>query len=265
MNKDIETLAKKRDYKIAIANEVIDEMRMGLTAKQQNVLDFMLKEIKADDKPDKRYSISIDDYCRINNITNMKNSKNYSDVKKGVKELNNNSKWINIDKHKIQLVYWFRNIVINQETNTIEYNIDDTIVPYLFGLIKTGNYTQYAYRETVAMESKYSKSLYRILLRYYNTGITNPIIPLEKLKTLLAAENYTRYPDFSRYVLDIAEREINQFTKLKVSYEPKKEVGSRAYTHIIFTLNRVKGGEELDKRERASIEAFGEENLYPPI
>ena len=64
-------IVRKRDYKIAIANEVIDEMRMGLSAKQQNVLDFMLKEIKAEDKPDKRYSISIADYCRINNITNI--------------------------------------------------------------------------------------------------------------------------------------------------------------------------------------------------
>ena len=223
------------------------------------------KEIKAEDKPDKRYSISIADYCRINNITNMKNSKNYTDVKRGVKELNNNSKWINIDKHKIQLVYWFRNIVINQETNTIEYSIDDTIAPYLFGLIKTGNYTQYAYRETAAMESKYSKSLYRILLRYFNAGVENPILPLEKLKTQLSAENYKRYPDFSRYVLDIAEREINQFTLLKVSYEPKKEVGSRAYTHICFTLSKVKEAVERDNREWNNIRAFGEEDIYPPL
>ena len=43
-------IVRERDYKIAIANEVIDEMRLGLTAKQQNILDFMLKEIKADDK-----------------------------------------------------------------------------------------------------------------------------------------------------------------------------------------------------------------------
>ena len=258
-------IMRERDYKIAIANEVIDEMRLGLTAKQQNILDFMLKEIKADDKPDKRYSVSIDDYCRINNITNMKNSKNYTDVKKGVKELNNNSKWINIDKHKIQLVYWFRNIVINQETNTIEYNIDDTIAPYLFGLIKTGNYTQYAYRETAAMESKYSKSLYRILLRYYNTGITNPIIPLEKLKTLLAAENYDKYKDFRVRVLEVAISEINQFTLLKVSYEAKKELGSRAFTHICFTLNKVKNIAERDIREWNSIAVFGEEDLYPPM
>ena len=258
-------IVRKRDYKIALANEVIDEMRMGLSAKQQNVLDFMLKEIKADDKPDKRYSITISDYCRINNITNMKNSKNYTDVKRGVKELNNNSKWINIDKHKIQLVYWFRNIVINQGTNTIEYSIDDTIAPYLFGLIKTGNYTQYAYRETAAMESKYSKSLYRILLRYHNAGVANPILPLEKLKTLLSAEKYDKFKDFRVRVLEVAVSEINQFTLLKVNYEVKKEVGSRAYTHICFTLSKVKETVERDNREWNNIRAFGEEDIYPPL
>ena len=43
-------IMRERDYKIAIANEVIDEMRLGLTAKQQNILDFMLKEINEEPK-----------------------------------------------------------------------------------------------------------------------------------------------------------------------------------------------------------------------
>ena len=63
---------------------------------------------------------------------------------------------------------------------------------------------------------------------------------MEKLKTLLAAENYDKYKDFRVRVLEVAVSEINQFTLLKVSYEAKKELGSRAFTHICFTLNKVK-------------------------
>ena len=264
-NKEALALQKRRDYKIAIANEVIDEMRMGLTAKQHDVLDFMLKEIKPDDKPDTRYSITIDDYCRINNISNMRNSKNYQDVKRAIQQLNNNSKWINIDKHRVALVYWFKNIVIDYETGTIEYNIDDSMAQYLFDLIKTGNYTQRDYRAAAAMKSKYSKALYKILWRYINVNVYNPLLPLDKLKTLLAAENYDRFPDFRRYVLEVAHEEINRYTMLKMEYEPKKLVGSRAITHIAFTLKKVEhtDAEEYNKREWANIQAFGEDDLYP--
>jgi plasmid replication initiation protein len=256
-----EQLTRKRDYRIALANEVIDEMRIGLSAKQQDILDFMLKEIKADDAPSTRYKISISDYCRINNITDKTNGKNYQDIKKGVRELNNNSKWINIDKHRIQLVYWFKNIVIDYDAATIEYSIDETMYQYLFDLIRTGNYTQYRYREKAAMSSKYSKSLYTILLRYHNVNIHNPLLPIDKLKTLLAAECYDRYQDFRRFVLDVAEDEINRFTPLRMKYEPKKTIGSRAYTHISFQLDYQWKQEDIEENYRA----FGETEYLLPF
>ena len=53
--------------------------------------------------------------------------------------------------------------------------------------------------------------------------------------------------------------------KSKGYYEAKKELGSRAYTHICFTLNKVKNRSERDIREWNSIAVFGEEDLYPPM
>ena len=61
------------------------------------------------------------------------------------------------------------------------------------------------------------------------------------------------------------EQAIDIIWRVKVSYEAKKELGSRAYTHICFTLDKVKNRSERDIREWNSITVFGEEDLYPPM
>ena len=45
---------------------------------------------------------------------------------------------------------------------------------------------------------------------------------MDELRTLLGiSENeLSRYPDFRRYVLEIAQREINEYTDLEVWFEP---------------------------------------------
>lgn len=266
--RELEKLARHRDYEIAIANIVIDEMRLGLSAKQQKILDFMLKEIKPLDTQDKRYSISIKDYCKEFNIDYRKNSTNYLDIKDAVKSINQHSKWIitNDETNEQNLVQWFRNITINPTKATIEYNIDDTVAPYLFGLINKGNYTTHTERETGAFESKYSRPLYLILKRYLEVGIKEPILQIDKLRVLLAAERYKRNPDFLRYVLDMAKKEINDFTFMRVGYEAKKGVGSKGYTYIVFNVEWVKENDkDYELREWNNAKKFGEMDLYLPF
>jgi plasmid replication initiation protein len=255
--RELETLVHKRDGKIALANEVIDRMRMGLTAQQQDILDCMLKEIQPDDAPEKRYSISIANYCQLNNITAKANSKNYQDIKRAIKDLN--CKWIRREgEDEERLLVWFKNVVINHKKATIEYNIDDTMIPYLFGLPENGHYTQWRYRDAAAMRSKYAKHLYKILLRYYSVNIKNPLIPIEKLKALLDAEKYDRFPDFRRNVLDAAQNDINAYTFMKMEYEPVKEAGSRGYTHIAFRIEMKLTDAEWQERVNTTAELFGE-------
>lgn len=266
-NKAAEIHDTKLCYQIAMANEVIDCMSMGLTAQQQDILDFMLKEIKPDDKPDTRYSITIKDFCEVSGISYSRNSKNARDVEKAIKDLNNGScRWITIpkdiqEKHDAdswmydvytddekkqmeeerQLIYWFKNISIKPKEGIISYNIYDTMAPYLFGLVDKGHYLMWSYRNIRAMKGRYSKHIYRILLRYYGVKIHNPLIPIEKLKAQLEAENYDRFPDFRRNVLDMAREEINKRTPMTISYLPRKAAGSRAFTHIDFTVKMPEG------------------------
>lgn len=263
--KEMEQKALKRDYMIAISNQVLDKARMGLTAQQHDTLDFMLKEIKPEDTPDTVYSISIEDYCRINNIVYDKSSKNYNDLKKNIAALNSKCTWIDTSEVEETFISWFKNYKINKETGVIKYQVYDTIAPFLFNLIDSGNYTAWAYRDTRAMRGRYSKHLYKILLRYMGSGISNPVIPLDKLKMKLGADSYSRYPDFRRYVLEVAKKEINKVTLMNMDYEPLKLAGSRSITHISFTVFNVKYWEQQKERLLNNRIAFGdgEEELYP--
>ena len=108
-------------------------------------------------------------------------------------------------------------------------------------------------------------------MRYLGAKIYKPLIPIDKLKMLLEAENYTRYPDFRRYVLDAAADEINKYTLLHMEYKPIKEAGSRAYTHIEFTIWEceltARRNSDGVKRLKNNIESFGdgEIELYPTL
>jgi plasmid replication initiation protein len=86
------------------------------------------------------------------------------------------------------------------------------------------------------MKSQYSLRIYEILKSYeYQHKKT---FEIEELKKLLSAENYTRFPDFKKKVLDISLREINNLSDINVTYAVIKE--SRRYTQIEFSINLKK-------------------------
>lgn len=261
-SKELARAENGRNLTVAMANKVIDEMRMGLSAQQQNILDYMLKEINATDSENKEYTISIQAYCAANNIEYRKNGSNYKDIMSGIAKLNT-CKWITDETGEAdkKLIVWFSNVRLKD--GVIKYRIDDSMKPYLYGLIETGHYTSYQYRTIACFDSKYAKSLYRILERFISVDITEPLIPIDKLKKQLDAEKYTTYKDFRVCVLDVAKHEINNSSPLRVEYEPHKTLGSRANTHILFKLERV-AITEKDWLLRANEEAakYGEEIMF---
>ncbi len=102
--------------------------------------------------------------------------------------------------------------------------------PYLIHLQR--HFTSYELLYTLAMRSQYSIRLYEILKSYAYKK--NKIFDIEDLKHILSAENYIRFPDFKRYVLDIAIREMNELSDLTIAYELIKE--SRRYAKINFSI-----------------------------
>ena len=71
------------------------------------------------------------------------------------------------------------------------------------------------------MKSAFSVRIYELLKSYAYQK--SKIFNIDELKCLLMVDNvksYTRYPDFRRYVLEIAQNEINRLTVLNIFYKP---------------------------------------------
>ncbi|MCT3086062.1 RepB family plasmid replication initiator protein [Lactococcus lactis] len=125
------------------------------------------------------------------------------------------------------------------------------IIPYLINLKK--NFTQHALSDLAELNSKYSLILYRWLSmnysqyeHYSNKGgrraeqvesYRNPSISVKELRIMTDTVNeYQRFTNFTKKILDIPLKEINDNTTFKVSYEKVKK--GRSIDSIVFHIEK---------------------------
>ena len=125
------------------------------------------------------------------------------------------------------------------------------IMPYLINLKK--NFTQHALSEISELNSKYSIILYRWLSMNYNQyehysakggrradqveSYRNPSISVKELRIMTDTVNeYQRFTNFTKKILDIPLKEINDNTTFKVSYEKVKK--GRSIDSIVFHIEK---------------------------
>lgn len=218
-----------RNYKVVKSNDLIQKSRFNLSLQEQKIILYLISKVKPEDTELKEYIFEIRDFCKICGLE-MDSGKNYKDIKQTLKSLRDKSIWITLEDGSETTLSWIDKITINKNSGSIKIKIDDMMKPYLIHLQK--HFTSYELLYTLAMRSQYSIRLYEILKSYAYQK--NKIFDIEDLKRTLSAENYIRFPDFKRYVLDIAIREINELSDLTIGYELTKE--SRRYAKINFSI-----------------------------
>ena len=153
------------------------------------------------------------------------------------------------------------------------------IMPYLINLKK--NFTQHALSEISELNSKYSIILYRWLSMNYNQyehysakggrradqveSYRNPSISVKELRIMTDTVNeYQRFTNFTKNILDIPLKEINDNTTFKVSYEKVKK--GRSIDSIVFHIEKKRMADDnsykleykdyqSDKEEKSRNEA----------
>ena len=216
-----------RNYKVVKSNDLIQKSRFNLSLQEQKIILYLISKVKPEDTELKEYIFEIRDFCKICGLE-TDSGKNYKDIKQTLKSLRDKSIWITLEDGSETTLSWIDKITINKNSGSIKIKIDDMMKPYLIHLQR--HFTSYELLYTLAMRSQYSIRLYEILKRYKK----NKLFDIEDLKRTLSAENYIRFPDFKRYVLDIAIREMNELSDLTISYELIKE--SRRYAKINFSI-----------------------------
>lgn len=229
-----------RGYYVVKANAVIQKSRYKLSLPEQKTIAYICSMIKpvSDNNYQLEYTFDIRKYCRICGIA-YDSGKNYNDVKAILQSLSDKSMWLEQGDEEV-LVRWLAKVRTNKRKGTVHIKVDEDLVPYLFGLKQ--EFTKYQLLDILAMKSAYSIRIYELLKSY--AGLQEKTFDLADLKKRLMVEDipsYNKYSFFRMKVLDIAMREINEFTALNVSYEPICK--GRKVIKIKFSMQN-KGGVE---------------------
>lgn len=215
-------------------NDLIQKSRFSLTAQQQKVVLYLISQIKPYDDDFKLYRFSIKEFCEICHI-DCKSGKNYSDLKDAIKRIADKSIWIKqTNTGKQTLVRWIEKPFIDDNSGVIELRLDADLKPYLLHL--TGNYTEYEWIWIAQFESKYSIRLYEFLqsIHYSRLGTYERTFELDEIRSILDAENYTTFADFSRRVLVPATTEVSKYSDKEVGFE--RVYTGRKVTGITFKV-----------------------------
>ena len=228
---------RERNMMVYKANTMMQKGRHDLSKQEQRAVIYAVSKIKPTDNIFEEYCFEIKDFFRICGIEN----ESYTKLKGLLQKLSDRSWWIEIDDEGTEsLVRWFSTLRINKGSGKVKIKFHEDMMPFLLELAKRGKlYTKYNLRFILPMDSQYGIRLYELLKSYGN----NPFwcFEVDRLKKSLNAENYKRWPDFRRYVLEPAVRDINTYSDLTVSYQAEKE--GRSYSRIEFFISPKKGAD----------------------
>lgn len=214
---------------IALRPEALIEARYNLTSKENDIIDIILNTIKDDGKY--VYEIDIDKY---KGLFKDGSSNVYRDMKRATKDLfNKHNRFIIQDRvaGKEFNFVWFSMLSYNDNEGSIYFEIGDTLKKLLLEVKKR---IYYKLEFTLNFRSVYSKKIYYMLKSYQDTGWR--IDKIDELKYKLnCPESYKNYAIFKEKVLDIAQKEINNGSDIKFTYDPIKT--GRKVTNIKFYIH----------------------------
>ena len=219
-------LSQERSYFVAKDNQLITKSRYSLSLRQQRILLYFISRIKPTDEENTLYEFSIKDFIKVCGYNEV--SGYYTIIKHDIKELADASSWLEMEKGKEVLFRWINQAEIVKHSGLIRISFHPSVARYLFELRE--RYTQYSLSNVLGLTHKYSIRLYEYLttMKY----LQEFEIPVDELKKRIDAEQYTKYDDFKKRVLEPSLVEIDNMTDLFVEAFTRKT--GRQITHIIF-------------------------------
>lgn len=218
----------EKEFTISKANDLIQKMSHDLNLQEQKIILYLISKIKPEDTEFQKYEITIKEFCNLCNI--KKGGKTYKEIRTSIKKMADKSFWA-IRKEEPEteiLLRWLNEVKINK--NTLQIELSRNLRPYLLEL--TQKFTAYKLKNILQLKSQYSINMYELLKSYERAK--SATFKIERLKALLNAETYKRYPDFRVRVIDTALKEINEYTDIQVTYTTAKT--SRKITEINFYI-----------------------------
>ena len=235
------------NYLVVKENDLVQRAQYRLNAGEQKLVCYVISRIKPTDTRLDDQTIRILDFA---DITGVDKRHAYRDFVSMINGIDKKAQWIKMGDEVFKF-RWFSEAKYNERKGTITVRLHSQLQRYLIDLRR--NFTQYELWNILSLKSKYSIRMYELLRSYQFQSQHR--FDIDELKTLLSAENYTTFKDFRRRVLDVAVKEINQYTDLEVtakfesagrehrvkgvSFDIKRKKQSAAYKAYLQTVERI--------------------------
>lgn len=243
-NYEKQIIEKSRDYIVAKSNTIVQKSRYNFSLQEQRMIAYICSKIKPISMEDHAkgvefqldYDFSVQDYIRICGLQD--NGKLYDEIKDTLKGLRDKSMWLTLPDGKIKTVGWLEEVTLAPRDGTVEIRINKNLAPYLFDL--RAKFLSYGLKNILNMRSQYSIRIYELVKSYHDMkyGQINPkgrpedektpvtitwIMDLDDFKHRLMLDtikSYASYGNLKKFVLDVAQHEINTLTDITVNFTP---------------------------------------------
>ncbi|MCB2299462.1 replication initiation protein [Clostridium tagluense] len=221
----------KKGKHIAVRPNELIEARYNLSVSQNDIMDMVLAKIEDDNNY--LYELNINDYKHLYKTDTSNIYRNLEKATKGMEGtgfylLTNNDKGV----EKETFFVWFASIEYVRSEGKITFEIGTKLKGLLLEMKKR---IYYKIEYPINFTSIYSKRVYYYLKRFEDTGwrIDNLDILRKKLQ---CPKSYEKYSFFRIKVLDMAMKEINNFSDISFKFEETK-IG-RKVTGIKFIIKQ---------------------------
>lgn len=230
-----------REMEIYKRNDMIQKGRHELTLQEQRCVLYAISKIKPEDSVFQEYTFELSDFYKLCGLQ----KESYTELKAILIGLKQKTWWVETAPDVESTVSWFNKVRTNKKSGTVTVRFDDDMMPYLLELTKNNQYyTHYQLKYVLPMKSQYAIRLYE-LLKSYQRNNYEWFFDIEGLKKQLNCESYKDFKDFRRRVIEPAVEEINEFTDIKIAWEPVKE--GRKVARVTFYM--------VGKKKSALLEA----------
>ena len=195
---------------------------------------FMVLALMDGNRPDKReYQIYVND---IETITGRK--WNYQQLREATESIG--SRMFEIETpQSLQQLWLFSSVEYLIGTGSFVVKINEDAMPYFFEL--KNNFTMLHLKSVLSCTSKYAKRLYAIACQWRSVGsVTFEISELKRILGLInkkGEEQFERISEFKTKVLEIAAKQINEFTDINISFELIKR--GRSFQKVKLLIDKM--------------------------
>lgn len=243
------------------------EARYSLTLQEKRLILWLISKVHPDEEDFKKHELSVQEFM---GLMELKGHANYKELQKITLGLMKKILVIKKpDDKTLTQVAWINYAHYEEGTGKIQVSFSDAMKPFLLHL--KGKFTTINITDLMQFKSIHAIRIYELLKQYQDIG--ERTLTIEEIKECCGVKGKLKqYVEFKKYLLLIAQREINEKSDIHFEFERQKHVRKIVGIKFIISKNKayelrnnpIKNTEEI-KRKPAVVYTLKEFGLSAKI